>query len=35
MKTKISSLSKPLAELQYGPTGISDGVHGAGSPMAG
>ena len=28
MKTKTSSISTPVTELQYGPTGISDGVHG-------
>jgi beta-alanine degradation protein BauB len=28
MKTKTSSISTPAAELKYGPTGISDGVHG-------
>jgi len=28
MKTKTSSVSKPVTELQYGPTGLSDGVHG-------
>jgi len=28
MKTKTSSSSKPVSELTYGPTGISDGVHG-------
>src|SRR5262249_22328148 len=28
MKTKTSSLSRPVTELEYGPTGISDGVHG-------
>src|SRR5215471_10881265 len=28
MKTKTSSISRPVTELEYGPTGISDGVHG-------
>src|SRR5215475_12504424 len=28
MKTKTSSISQPVTELRYGPTGISDGVHG-------
>jgi hypothetical protein len=28
MKTKIASISTPVSELKYGPTGISDGVHG-------
>lgn len=28
MKTKTSSVSRPASELKYGPTGISDGVHG-------
>src|SRR5262249_58645255 len=28
MKTKTSSISQPVSELKYGPTGISDGVHG-------
>lgn len=28
MKTKTSSVSRPVNELRYGPTGISDGVHG-------
>ena len=28
MKTKTSSVSKPVTELKYGPTGLSDGVHG-------
>jgi quercetin dioxygenase-like cupin family protein len=28
MKPKTSSVSTPATELQYGPTGISDGVHG-------
>ena len=26
--TMTSSISKPLTELEYSPTGISDGVHG-------
>src|SRR5262249_3452889 len=28
MKPKNSSLSRPVTELKYGPTGLSDGVHG-------
>jgi len=28
MKTKTSSISRPVIELQYSPTSISDGVHG-------
>jgi len=28
MKTKTPSLSRPVTELEYGPTGLSDGVHG-------
>jgi hypothetical protein len=28
MKTKNSSISRPVTEFEYGPTGISDGVHG-------
>jgi Asp-tRNA(Asn)/Glu-tRNA(Gln) amidotransferase A subunit family amidase len=28
MKTKTSSVSRPVTELEYGPTSISDGVHG-------
>ena len=28
MKTKSSSVSTPVTELEYGPTGISDRVHG-------
>ena len=28
MKTKTSSISRPVTELEYSPTGISDGVHG-------
>ena len=28
MKTKTSSISTPVTELKYSPTGISDGVHG-------
>ena len=28
MKTKASSVSTPVTELKYGPTGISDGMHG-------
>jgi len=28
MKTKTSSISTPATELEYGPTGISDGKHG-------
>ena len=28
MKTTTSSTSRPVTELQYGPTGLSDGVHG-------
>src|SRR5215470_3588968 len=28
MKTKTSSVSRPVTELEYSPTGISDGVHG-------
>jgi hypothetical protein len=28
MKTRSLSISKPVTELQYAPTGISDGVHG-------
>ena len=28
MKTKTPSLSRPVTELEYGPTGQSDGVHG-------
>jgi len=28
MKTKTPSLSRPVTELAYGPTGLSDGVHG-------
>lgn len=28
MKTKTSSTSTPATELKFGPTGISDGVHG-------
>ena len=27
-KTKTSSVSTPVTELDYGPTGLSDGVHG-------
>jgi hypothetical protein len=27
-KTKNSSVSKPVTELLYGPTGLTDGVHG-------
>jgi len=26
--TMISSISRPVTELEYSPTGISDGVHG-------
>jgi beta-alanine degradation protein BauB len=28
MEKKTSSISTPATELKYGPTGISDGVHG-------
>jgi len=28
VKTKSSSISRPVTQLEYGPTGISDGVHG-------
>ena len=28
MNTKTSSVSRPVTELEYGPTGLSDGVHG-------
>jgi len=28
MKIETSSVSRPVTELKYGPTGISDGVHG-------
>jgi len=28
MATKTSSVSTPVTELEYGPTGISDGMHG-------
>lgn len=28
MKTETSSVSTPVTELEYGPTGISDGEHG-------
>jgi len=28
MKSKTSSVSRPVTELKYGPTGLSDGVHG-------
>jgi len=28
MKTNNSSVSRPITDLEYGPTGISDGVHG-------
>ena len=28
MKAKTSSVSRPVTELKYGPTGLSDGVHG-------
>ena len=28
MEQKTSSISTPATELKYGPTGISDGVHG-------
>ena len=28
MERKTSSISTPATELKYGPTGISDGVHG-------
>jgi len=28
MKTKTPSLSRPVTELEYGPTGLSDGIHG-------
>lgn len=28
MKTNNASVSKPVTELEYGPTGISDRVHG-------
>jgi hypothetical protein len=28
MKTKTSSISRPVTELEYGPTGLSDGEHG-------
>ena len=28
MKTKTSSVSTPVTDLEYGPTGLSDGVHG-------
>ena len=27
-KTKTSSVSTPVTELDYGPTGLSDGMHG-------
>ena len=27
-ETEISSISRPVTELAYGPTGLSDGVHG-------
>jgi hypothetical protein len=27
-KTKTSSISRPVTELEYGATGLSDGVHG-------
>jgi len=27
MKTKTPSFSRPVTELEYGPTGLSDGVH--------
>ena len=27
MKTRTSSISRPVTELEYSPTGISDGVH--------
>jgi hypothetical protein len=27
-KTKPSSVSRPVTELEYGPTGLTDGVHG-------
>jgi hypothetical protein len=27
-KTKTSSVSTPVSQLKYGPTGIKDGVHG-------
>src|SRR5882724_3029350 len=27
-KTKTSSVSRSVTELEYGPTGLSDGVHG-------
>ena len=28
MKTKTFSVSTPVTELEYGPTGLTDGVHG-------
>ena len=28
MKTQHSSVSTPVTELKYGPTGLTDGVHG-------
>ena len=28
MKTRLSSVSTPVTELKYGPTGLTDGVHG-------
>ena len=28
MKTQTPSVSRPVTELEYGPTGLSDGVHG-------
>jgi len=28
MKTKTTSVNRPVTELRYGPTGISDGLHG-------
>jgi len=28
MKTKTLSMSRPVTELKYGPTGLSDGMHG-------
>ena len=27
-KAKSSSISRPVSDLEYGPTGLSDGVHG-------
>ena len=33
MKTKTPSLSRPVTELEYGLTGLSDGVHGTSIKM--